>query len=265
MNRATLDLDVQAKLLRALDKGVIIRLGDTRDVAVDARIIVATSHDLDKLVEERKFREDLYYRLAGARIELPPPSARREDIPLLAGELWTEVGGKGFLPDEFLDRFESYDWPGNVRELARPTELFLAWGAKVSLLVTRPPRHGARPARPARAAEGGTGLPRARPGREPRVLGSTPARARRVREGVFGKGARRQRREQRRPLPPLFRDRAPSLPADPRPRAGRGSRAISSRSPIERHRRIRRELHAHRRRPLTPREPSSRSSPYCER
>ena len=149
-----LDLDVQAKLLRALDKGVIVRLGDTQPVAVDARVIVATSHDLDKLVEERKFREELYYRLAGARIELPPLRRRREDIPLLAGELWTEVGGKGLLPDEFLERFEAYDWPGNVRELERAVERFLALGDKVSLLVTRTHRHVARPELPEGSNEG---------------------------------------------------------------------------------------------------------------
>lgn len=150
-----LELDVQAKLLRALDKGTIFRLGDTVPIAIDARVIVATSHDLDKLVEERKFREDLYYRLAGARIELPPLRRRREDIPLLAGELWTELGGKGFLPDEFLERFEAYDWPGNVRELERAIQRFLALGDKVSLLLTRTHRHVARPDLPAEAPEGG--------------------------------------------------------------------------------------------------------------
>jgi two-component system response regulator HydG len=156
-----LDLDVQAKLLRALDKGVIVRLGDTAPVAVDVRVIVATSNDLDRLVEEKKFREDLYYRLAGARMELPPLRRRREDIPLLAGELWTELGGKGLLPDEFLERFETYDWPGNVRELERAIERFLALGDKVSLLVTHTHRHVARPDLPAPAeasAGGGDGL-----------------------------------------------------------------------------------------------------------
>jgi two-component system response regulator HydG len=150
-----LDLDVQAKLLRALDKGVIVRLGDTQAEKVDARIIVATSHDLDKLVEEKKFREDLYYRLAGARIEVPPLRRRREDIPLLAGELWTELGGKGLLPDEFLERYEAYDWPGNVRELERAIERFLALGDNVSLLVTRTHRHVARPDIPEMAGGGG--------------------------------------------------------------------------------------------------------------
>jgi DNA-binding NtrC family response regulator len=155
-----LDLDVQAKLLRALDKGEIVRVGGSQPVTVDARILVATSHDLDRLVEERRFREDLYFRLAGARVELPPLRRRREDIPLLAAELWTELGGKGLLPDEFLERFEAYDWPGNVRELARAIERFLALGDNVSLLVTRTHRHVARPDLPERGQGEGenTGL-----------------------------------------------------------------------------------------------------------
>ena len=143
-----LDNDVQTKLLRALDKGIIVRVGDHSPTRVNARILVATSNDLDKMVEEGKFREDLYYRLAGARIELPPLRRRREDIPLLASEIWTELGGKGLLPDEFLERFEDYDWPGNVRELERAIERFLALGDKVSLIVNRTHRHVARPELP---------------------------------------------------------------------------------------------------------------------
>ncbi|HEY3816900.1 MAG TPA: sigma 54-interacting transcriptional regulator [Polyangiaceae bacterium] len=140
-----LSLELQAKLLRALDKGVVQRVGDPTPVRVGARILVATSHDFDRLVEEGKLREDLYHRLAGARIEVPPLRRRREDIPALAGEIWTDLGGKGFLPDEFLERFEGYDWPGNVRELERALRRFLVLGDSVSLLVTRTHRHKARP------------------------------------------------------------------------------------------------------------------------
>jgi two-component system, NtrC family, response regulator HydG len=149
-----LDLDVQAKLLRALDKGTIVRVGDTTPVEVDARVVVATSHDLDRLVEEGRFREDLYFRLAGARIELPPLRRRREDIPLLAAEMWSELGGGGLLPDEVLERYEGYDWPGNVRELERAIERFLALGDSVSLIVGRSQRHAARPELPARDTQG---------------------------------------------------------------------------------------------------------------
>jgi DNA-binding NtrC family response regulator len=151
---------VQAKLLRAIDKGVVQRIGDTRPVRVNARILVATSRDLDKLVEEGKFREDLYHRLAGARIELPPLRKRREDIAPLAGEFWTEMGGKGLLPDEFLERYEAYDWPGNVRELERAIERFLVLGDGVSLLVSRTHRHVARPSDDGPASGGGGVLAR---------------------------------------------------------------------------------------------------------
>jgi DNA-binding NtrC family response regulator len=136
-----LALDVQGKLLRALDKGVVQRLGDAQPVRVDVRVIAATSQDLDKLVEEGRFREDLYHRLAGARIELPPLRRRREDVAPLAAEMWTEVGGRGLLPDEFLERFEGYDWPGNVRELERAIARFLVLGDSVSLVVGRSHRH----------------------------------------------------------------------------------------------------------------------------
>ncbi len=117
------------------------------------RTVVATSSDLDKLVETGKFREDLYFRLAGARIEIPPLRRRREDVPLLASELWTELGGRGPLPDEFLERFEAYDWPGNVRELERAVERFLALGDSVSLVVQRTHRPLARPDLPQREGE----------------------------------------------------------------------------------------------------------------
>jgi DNA-binding NtrC family response regulator len=153
-----LDLDVQAKLLRAIDKGVVVRVGDAQETRVDARIVCATTHDLDKLVEEGKFREDLYFRLAGARVEIPPLRRRREDIPLLASELWTDLGGKGHVPDELLERYEAYDWPGNVRELGRAVERFLALGDDVSLLVNRTHRHAARPRVPEEEEAGGSGL-----------------------------------------------------------------------------------------------------------
>jgi DNA-binding NtrC family response regulator len=134
---ADLELEMQAKLLRALDKGVIVRAGDATPLHVDVRIIVATARNLDKLVEEGKFREDLYYRLAGARVELPPLRRRREDIPLLAAELWNEVGGTGLVPDEFFESFAAYDWPGNVRELERAIERFVVLGDQAALAVGR--------------------------------------------------------------------------------------------------------------------------------
>jgi DNA-binding NtrC family response regulator len=148
-----LDHELQVRLLRALDKGVVQRIGDARSVTVDVRILAATAYNLEKLIDEGKFREDLYYRLAGARIELPPLRRRREDIPLLAGELWSELGGKGLLSEEFLERFQAYDWPGNVRELEGAIERLLALGDMESLAGA--PSHR-RPFRsPIEAAEDG--------------------------------------------------------------------------------------------------------------
>jgi two-component system, NtrC family, response regulator HydG len=151
---ADLELEMQAKLLRALDKGVIVRPGDATPQHVDVRIIVATARNLDRLVEEGKFREDLYYRLAGARVEVPPLRRRREDIPLLAAELWSEVGGTGLVPDMFFDSFQAYDWPGNVRELERAVERYVALGDHAALAVGRTNRR----AGPEAADEGGDDL-----------------------------------------------------------------------------------------------------------
>ncbi len=150
-----LDANVQTKLLRVLDKKCIVHVGDVAPTPIDTRIIVATTQNLDKMVEGGQFREDLYYRLAGARLEVPPLRRRREDIPALASTLWSELGGKGTLPNEMLERFGDYDWPGNVRELGRAIERFLALGDKVSLHFNRAPQHRPQndPATPAVAGD----------------------------------------------------------------------------------------------------------------
>ncbi len=168
---------IQAKLLRALD-GTLVRVGDTTPVAVDVRVVTTTSRDLDRLVEEGRFREDLYHRLAGARLELPPLRRRREDIPLLGAEMWTELGGKGLLPDEVLQRFEGYDWPGNVRELERAIERFLLLGDTVSLVVSRTHRHVRHVAQPELRGAGEDALSRILAAR----LGYSEARQRMLEE-----------------------------------------------------------------------------------
>jgi transcriptional regulator with GAF, ATPase, and Fis domain len=113
-----LDLALQAKLLRALERGEVRRVGGNRWMRVNARIIAATRRDLDREVVARRFRDDLFYRLAVVRVELPPLRKRHGDITLLAQCFWTLLGGD---PDQLgpdaLQRFEEYDWPGNVREL----------------------------------------------------------------------------------------------------------------------------------------------------
>ena len=113
---------VQVKLLRVLQEGEIDRLGGSGPVPVDVRIVAGTNRDLAKLVEEGKFREDLFYRLNVVPITLPALRDRREDIPLLADHFLRRYALKnqkpmaGFTP-EARARLEGYAWPGNIREL----------------------------------------------------------------------------------------------------------------------------------------------------
>jgi two-component system response regulator HupR/HoxA len=115
-------LAMQAKLLRVLQDGEITPLGDTRPRQVDVRVISATNRCLVTEVDERRFREDLYYRLAGFPIVLPPLRERREDIPLLAERFLADAAHKhrkhitGMDPAA-LDCLVRFEWPGNVREL----------------------------------------------------------------------------------------------------------------------------------------------------
>jgi two-component system nitrogen regulation response regulator GlnG len=113
-------LDLQAKLLRALQERVFERVGGHDPIRVDLRVLAATNRDLEAMMSEGRFREDLFYRLNVVTLALPPLRDRREDIPLLAGHFLAKyVGdlGERALAPEALDRLVGYDWPGNVREL----------------------------------------------------------------------------------------------------------------------------------------------------
>lgn len=122
-----LSLDQQAKLLRVLQEGELRRLGETRTRRVDVRVISATNRNLETEVREKRFREDLYYRLNVFPIEIPPLRERPEDIPLLAVSLLQRVSkrlglsAKSIEPDA-LEDLVAYDWPGNVRELENELE-----------------------------------------------------------------------------------------------------------------------------------------------
>jgi len=115
-------LTMQAKLLRVLESGEVVRLGSNEPRRVNVRFVSATNKDLRKGVETGAFREDLYFRIKGAEIVLPPLRARREDIPRIArhaiARFATELGRPvPDITDAALMRLSAYDWPGNVRQL----------------------------------------------------------------------------------------------------------------------------------------------------
>ncbi|MBI5796736.1 MAG: sigma 54-interacting transcriptional regulator, partial [Planctomycetes bacterium] len=118
---------VQAKILRVLQEGEFISLGDTVTKKVDVRIIAATNQDLLQGVQEKEFREDLYYRLNVINIKMPPLRDRKEDIPLLVKHFIEKYNKKenrqikGISP-EVEKEFYNYNWPGNVRELENVIE-----------------------------------------------------------------------------------------------------------------------------------------------
>ncbi len=114
-------LGLQPKLLRVLQEREFDRLGDTRSVPVDVRIVSTTNRTLSEMVREGKFRADLFYRLNVIPLSLPPLRERREDIPELAEHflrLYAPPGRALRLMPEFIERLEAHSWPGNVRELA---------------------------------------------------------------------------------------------------------------------------------------------------
>lgn len=126
-----LTLDVQPKLLRFLEQGEIMPVGETRPLRVDVRVITATNADLEQRVAEGKFREDLYYRLSVIRIHVPPLRQRREEIPHLSTYFLREACERLGKPDvqlssPVLDLFSEYWWPGNVRQLRNEVQRAVA-------------------------------------------------------------------------------------------------------------------------------------------
>lgn len=121
--------DLQAKLLRAVERHEVQRVGGTSWLKVDVRVLCATRRDLEREIQEGRFRDDLYYRLAVARIELPPLRRRGADVTLLAEYFWRTLGGgETPVPADFLARIDGYAWPGNIRELHNAVVHRLALG-----------------------------------------------------------------------------------------------------------------------------------------
>ncbi len=144
---------LQAKLLRFIEDKTFRRVGGTRDLAVDVRVIAATNRELEREVAEHRFREDLYYRLRVLPIRLPPLRERPSDIPLLAktflDDFIREFGKKVLrIDDEALARLQRYPWPGNVRELRNVIErtVLLSDGPILTADMLPPELQGAAPA-----------------------------------------------------------------------------------------------------------------------
>ncbi len=125
---AELPSSVQGKMLRAIERGEFCRAGSDQWTRVDVRVIATTRRDLEKEVEAGRFREDLYFRLAVERIELPPLRRRHGDESLLANYFTKQLGSSATLPADFLRRYDGYTWPGNVRELQNAVARRLALG-----------------------------------------------------------------------------------------------------------------------------------------
>src|SRR5205823_4901296 len=126
-----LPLDIQPKLLRFLEQGEVLPVGETRPTRVDVRVVAATNADLEQRVAENTFREDLFYRLSVIRIHVPPLRERREEIPhlstLFLRDATERLGKPGVrLSAEALDLFDAFSWPGNVRQLSNEVKRAVA-------------------------------------------------------------------------------------------------------------------------------------------
>ena len=133
-----MSLSAQAKVLRALQENKISRVGSDKDIKVDVRVVAATNKDLKKEIEDKKFREDLYHRLAVILIEVPSLNNRREDIPLLveyfSEKIASEQGtNKKTFTQAALNQLKEYNWAGNIRELRNVVErLLILGGAEIT-------------------------------------------------------------------------------------------------------------------------------------
>lgn len=131
---AEMDITLQAKLLRALQEKEIVRIGNNKPVKIDCRIVAATNKNLQEAVLKGEFRQDLYYRLYGLQIELPPLRERGNDIILLAKHFVREFCAENNLPEKSIskasaDKLLAYSFPGNIRELKSVIELAVALSA----------------------------------------------------------------------------------------------------------------------------------------
>jgi transcriptional regulator with GAF, ATPase, and Fis domain len=144
-----LAVDMQQKLLRVLQDKEFRAIGGLATRTSNFRVIAATNRDLAKEVDEKRFRQDLYYRLAVMRLRLTPLRERSEDIPVLISHFLERYGNGHQLPDEVMGQLMDYEWPGNVRELEHTVQQMVAmnsgpWFSTADLpsgILNRKPRH----------------------------------------------------------------------------------------------------------------------------
>ncbi|HEV7521077.1 MAG TPA: sigma-54 dependent transcriptional regulator [Candidatus Angelobacter sp.] len=141
-----MSLVAQAKILRAVESRVVQRLGSNQDTPVQVRLLAATNHDLESLAKEKKFREDLYFRLNVVRLTLPPLRERLEDIPELVEHTLRELQQRHHGPlrridDDVVRRMQAYHWPGNVRELRNVLESMTVLSSSRSVGLADLPSH----------------------------------------------------------------------------------------------------------------------------
>ncbi len=138
-----LTVDLQGKLLRVLQDGEFIKIGASRPQRVDVRFVAATNADLEKLIVQKRFRKDLYYRLRGGWLHLPPLNRRRDDIPLLVDHFIRASkapAGEATVSADALSVLFNYAWPGNIRELKSVVESALNLSQGKTILPAHLPR-----------------------------------------------------------------------------------------------------------------------------
>jgi two-component system response regulator AtoC len=151
----TMPMPLQAKLLRALQQREVERLGEARPIRIDVRVLAATNANLDEMVKQGTFREDLFYRLNVIPIQLPPLRDRRDDVPLLVRDMLLRLGAQSVPPrtdvtfsQDAMRRLMAFDWPGNIRQLENTVERALALSpgrTQIDVSVLPPDVRGDRP------------------------------------------------------------------------------------------------------------------------
>jgi two-component system nitrogen regulation response regulator NtrX len=140
---ADMPLSTQARILRVLTEQSFVRVGGNRQIGVDMRVVSSTSRDLQKEIEEQRFREDLFYRLNVVPVEIPSLADRRDDVPALATHFFARYAAEQGLPppkvsEEALATLQAYDWPGNVRELRNVVERTVILSPRDQMNVIEP-------------------------------------------------------------------------------------------------------------------------------